>query len=117
MAFLRYLIASTLATLGSGSASAQLYQESLQERSSRRQTYEEFLVEEVRKFPEVKAKELQILRNSNNLLQAIYMIESDGLGTYTVKVLEDKEAKQQVLHLRYTIDSASGRVLNKDGKP
>jgi uncharacterized membrane protein YkoI len=45
------------------------------------------------------------------------MVEGNGLGVYTVKILEDNGRRDQVLHLKFVIDSATGRVLNKDGKP
>ncbi len=117
MRFAVFFFALMFSLVASRSASAQLYQESMEERADRKMTYEEFLVAEVRKFPEVKRKEAEILKRSNQAMNAVYMIESDGLGTYTIKVLEDKNGRNQVLHLRYLVDSATGRVLNKDGKP
>jgi hypothetical protein len=94
-----------------------MYQESMEERANRKYSYEDFLVQEVRKFPEVKRKEQEILKRSNQAMNAVYLVEGDGSGTYTVKILEDKGNRNQVLHLKYIVDSASGRILNKDGKP
>jgi len=101
-----------LTFFGAGSAKAQMYQESMEERMTRKPTYEEFLVTEIRKFPEVKRKEDQILKQSGNLKHAIYMIDGDGLGTYTIKIMEDN-GRNQVTHLKYTVDSASGRILTE----
>ncbi len=92
---------------------AQLYQESLQERSNRKLTYDEFIVEQVRTFPEVKKKEEQIIKQSNYKNLAVFLITTDGLGTYTVKMMEDN-GKTQVLHMQFVVDSASGRILNND---
>lgn len=117
MRFVAFIFVLLCSLACSRSASAQLYQESMEERANRKMTYEEFLVAEVRKFPEVKRKEAEILKRSNQAMNAVYMIESDGLGTYTIKILEDINGRNQVLHLRYLVDSATGRVLNKDRKP
>ena len=94
-------------------AKAQLYQESLQERSNRKLTYDEFIVEQVRTFPEVKKKEEEIIVRSNYNSLAVFFVSTDGLGTYTVKMLEDN-GKNQVLHMQFVVDSASGKILNND---
>ena len=96
-------------------AKAQLRQESLQERFNRKQTYDEFLVEQVRSFPEVKKKEEQIIERSNYNNLAVFFVTTDGLGTYTVKMMEDN-GKSQVLHLQYVVDSATGKILKNEGK-
>ncbi len=96
-------------------ANAQLRQESLQERFNRKQTYDEFLVEQVRSFPEVKKKEEQIIERSNYNNLAVFFVTTDGLGTYTVKMMEDN-GKSQVLHLQYVVDSATGKILKNEGK-
>lgn len=111
----KYILILILFIFPSGKVAAQYYQESMEERANQSKTYEGFLVDEIRRFPEVKQTEAAI-RRSGNTLTAIYMIESDGLGTYTVKILEDKGGKNQVLKLKYVVDSASGRILNKDAK-
>jgi hypothetical protein len=97
-------------------AVAQLFQESMEERANRRSSYEGFLIEEVRKFTEVKKKEEQILRLSNKQRHAIFWVSTDGLGLYTVKMIEDN-GSTLTTHFVFNVDSASGRVLNKDGKP
>lgn len=96
-------------------ATAQLYQESLQERANRKLTYDEFIIEQVRNFPEIKKKEEEIIVRSNYNNFALFFVTSDGLGTYTVKMMED-DGKNQVLHLQYVIDSASGKILNEKRK-
>ena len=94
-------------------ARAQLYQESLQEKSNRKLSYDEFLVEQVRTFPEVKKKENEIIQRSNYENLAVFFVTSDGLGTYTIKMLEDN-GKKQILHLQYIVDSATGKIINED---
>lgn len=109
-----YILSLTLALLPA-KAKAQLYQESLQERSNRKLSYDEFIVEQVRSFPEVKKKEEEIIVRSNYNNLAVFFVSTDGLGTYSVKMLEDN-GKNQVLHLQYVIDSASGKILNNKKK-
>jgi hypothetical protein len=100
----------------SDDTSAQLFQESIQERSSRRQTYDEFLVGEIRRLPEVKQREERINRESNFKHLSLFVVESEGKGIYVVSMLEDKGTNNQVLHYRYTVDSASGRILKTEEK-
>ncbi|MBL7720231.1 MAG: hypothetical protein JNL72_15450 [Flavipsychrobacter sp.] len=78
--------------------------------------YEEFLVKEVRRLPEVKKLEDYILYYSPSMKMAIFLVETEGRGIYTVKVMEDNGAKDPLLHLKYTVDSASGKILKTESK-
>jgi hypothetical protein len=103
------VVAAALLLGSKAKAQSGAYQESLMERWQKQPTYEEFIVAEVRKFPEVRQKEEDIMRRSGNTHFAIFMVDGDGLGTYTVKIMEDN-GKNQVTHMRYVVDSATGKV-------
>ena len=70
----------------------------------------------VRSLPEVMAKENQLLKQSKGQKHAIYWVTSDGLGLFTVKVMEDN-GTTQVTHFTFDVDSASFRVLKSNSKP
>lgn len=87
----------------------QMYEESLMERYERMHVYDEFLIAEIRKFPDVKAREQSILKNSNGQRFALFLVSTNGLGTYSVK-MQETMGRDAVTHMVFSVDSASGRI-------
>lgn len=92
----------------------QLYEESLMERYERMHMYDEFLIAEIRKFPEVKAREESILKKSNGQRFALFMVSSNGYGAYNVK-MQETMGKDEITHMVFSVDSASGRIREEKG--
>jgi hypothetical protein len=113
MRVLPFAITLCLLLLASSNTYAQsqapLYQESMMERYERMHVYDQFLIEEIRKFPDVKAKEKSILKQSNGQRFAVFIVSSNGFGTYNVK-MQESFGKQEITHMMFNVDSASGKI-------
>lgn len=79
------------------------------ERYERMHVYDEFLIAEIRKFPDVKAREESILKNSNGQRFALFLVSTNGLGTYNVK-MQETMGRDAVTHMVFSVDSASGKI-------
>lgn len=103
------LLSLAASKVNAQSQKQQLYQESLMERYERMHRYDEFLIAEIRKFPDVKAKEEAILKNSNGQRFALFLVSSNGYGTYNVK-MQETMGRGEITHMVFSVDSASGKI-------
>lgn len=79
------------------------------ERYERMHVYDEFLIAEIRKFPDVKAKETSILKQSNGQRFAMFIVTRNGVGAYNVK-MQETMGRDAVTHMSFSVDSASGKI-------